>query len=263
MKWVIPLSIFVLVSCAAWAGYMYSDHNQEKRVIEHFLATKPQNSESTTQTQITALTARVRVTLPNHFGNDDVTEGSAFLINRSLRLFVTAHHMLPDAYDALDPNKNYITIDDSPAKLVCTWKEADLMIMQVDNVNSSRIEAIPDSPMFGQRVYILNPITFRSLGDIGDSGGSLTYRNPLVQIGTVLGIGEAYLDEDEATGAFYITIENEVTSGSSGGPVVNEEGKVIGVVNYGDEDKTEASSTVNIANLMMKPECAEQIRKLE
>ncbi len=176
-----------------------------------------------------------------------VSAGSGFAIGKqgeAVSYFITNNHVICDA-----PENVYLilnSLEDSssmiPAKVLQTWQSPDLAILRIDTPITERM-ALPllsgNSFEVTQNVYALG---FPGVSDnMNDNGGSCpsTIDDITVTTGTVTKASTKLLD------TVCVQIDAVINHGNSGGPLVNENGEVLGINTYGavNQDGSAADGT--------------------
>ena len=142
----------------------------------------------------------------------ETSQGSCtgFVIDEEKDLVLTAAH----CYDEL---KN-IFIDNKPvAKVVARDTKKDLLVLHVPDLDRPALALAKDGPKVGD--------------EVGSYGFGYGLEEPLFKAHHV---AAANLDIDvENIGGPLIAVDTEYVGGMSGGPLVNKEGEVVGVVQRG------------------------------
>ena len=147
-------------------------------------------------------------------------EGTGFAINTK-GYFITSWHMVNSADSVFVTNSS---LDRASAKLIMSEPSLDIAIYKIDN-----IEAIKNLPF---------PFTFKELsGEIGDKIFTLGYprRDAVYGEGALSSLSGFNND----TTMYQISIP--VNPGNSGGPLMDEQGNVIGVIR-GKQSSAEATA---------------------
>lgn len=177
--------------------------------------------------------------------------GSGFAVGRSgnpVSLFVTNHHVIegnPDeVYIILDELSSIENLEQDGIKAEVVWdsESPDLAILQIPTPITDRI---PLPLQSAQDVAVTQPVY--ALGfpgvsdDMNDKGKHIPSKpgDVTVTTGTVTKERQAY------QGMTCIQMDAVINHGNSGGPLITDEGNVIGVNTFGalNDDKTQADGT--------------------
>jgi S1-C subfamily serine protease len=146
--------------------------------------------------------------------NGELHQGSGFLLDKNL--LVTNHHVI-DGFQ-----QGFVRINDKSPKYAINEVlkvdvRHDVAIVRVESINNPFVLSISkEMPQLSQRIYALG--CPKGLEGTMSSGIISQFRE-------MDGNGVC---EDAAHASFYQT-DVQITNGSSGGPVVNEKGHVIGI----------------------------------
>ncbi len=146
--------------------------------------------------------------------NGDLHQGSGFLLDKNL--LVTNHHVIDGFHHGFvrinDKSPNYAINE-----VLKVDVRHDVAIVRVESINNPFVLSISkEMPQLSQRIYALG--CPKGLEGTMSSGIISQFRE-------MDGNGVC---EDAAHASFYQT-DVQITNGSSGGPVVNEKGHVIGI----------------------------------
>lgn len=137
---------------------------------------------------------------------------TAFSINRDQGLYMTAAHCVPASYSADEVDEP--RIDGQPFTIVFLSTELDLAIVQAA-VKRPALEPRATPLLVGSEVV-----------SYGYGYGSPA---PILRTGVISGFMA-----DASTGAEWQMLDNALVGGMSGGPIVDREGKVVGVNSKSD-----------------------------
>jgi serine protease Do len=159
--------------------------------------------------------------------------GSGFFVYDSSGKIVTNHHVIEDAqviFVTLSNGNRYSVkvIGDDPVY--------DLAVLQIDQSALSREKLIP--------IPIADPSTFRIGQPVVAIGSPLGFTNSLTQ-GIISHTGRINLDlltRSIWLGGF-IQTDAAITFGNSGGPLLNLNGEVVGVNDWGPSDPVSGGAT--------------------
>lgn len=174
--------------------------------------------------------------------------GSGFAVGVSgqpVSIFVTNHHVIAE-----NPEGVFIVLDYAgeggtiiPATVAATSESPDLAILQIDKPVTDRVPLTlmsAESVEVTQTVYALGfPSVADSLDDAGEELPS-TVNDVTVTTGTVT------KERVESSGMTCLQIDTVINNGNSGGPLVTEEGYVVGINTFGgvnQDDGTRADGT--------------------
>ena len=135
---------------------------------------------------------------------DELALGTCFVYSTDGEI-ITNYHVIEDAYSA------NITIDGKSLvvkQILAYDKTADLAILKVDNVNLNAVNICTKEHVVGKVVYAIG--SSKGLTSTF-SQGIITYANR------------------EIDGVHYVQHDSAISSGNSGGPLVNGYGEVIGI----------------------------------
>lgn len=137
--------------------------------------------------------------------NEQVSQGSAFIVNK-YGLAISNYHVFENASDAIAINENGDRM--MITEIYDYSKEDDYIIFRIGSTSSlPYVELADELPPIGEACFTVgNP---KGLTQSFSSGYISSYRDNLIQTTT------------------------EITYGSSGGPLFNKEGKVIGITSGG------------------------------
>lgn len=137
--------------------------------------------------------------------NDQVSQGSAFIVS-NFGLAISNYHVFENASDAIAINENGERM--MITEIYDYSKDDDYIIFRIGSTNSLPFVNLADElPPIGEACFAVgNP---KGLTQTFSSGDISSYRDNLIQTTT------------------------EITYGSSGGPLFNKEGKVIGITSSG------------------------------
>jgi len=140
--------------------------------------------------------------------NEEVSQGSAFIVNNN-GLAISNYHVFENASDAIAINENGDRM--MITEIYDYSKEDDYIIFRIGSTTNLPFVNLADElPPIGEACFAVgNP---QGLTQTFSSGHISSYRNNLIQTTT------------------------EITYGSSGGPLFNKEGKVIGITSGGIGD---------------------------
>lgn len=177
--------------------------------------------------------------------------GSGFAVGvagQPVSIFITNHHVIEG-----NPEKVFIVLDYAteggtiiPATVAATSESPDLAILQVDTPVTDRIPLTlmsAESVEVTQSVYALGfPSVADSLDDAGEELPS-TVNDVTVTTGTVT------KERVESSGMTCLQIDTVINNGNSGGPLVTEEGYVVGINTFGgvNQDDGTRADGMNLA----------------
>jgi len=137
---------------------------------------------------------------------------TAFSINRDQGLYLTAAHCVPASYSADEVDEP--RIDGQPVTVVFLSTELDLAIVQA-TVKRPALEPRTEPLLVGSEVV-----------SYGYGYGGPT---PILRTGIVSGFMA-----DPTTGAEWQMLDNALVGGMSGGPIVDRDGRIVGVNSKSD-----------------------------
>lgn len=179
---------------------------------------------------------------------DGAWTGSGFAVGTAgqpVSMFVTNHHVIAENPDGVFIVLDYVGDGGTiiPAAVVATSESPDLAILQIDTPISDRIPLTllsAESVEVTQSVFALGfPSVADSLSDAGEELPS-TIDDVTVTTGTVT------REKVESSGMTCLQIDTVINNGNSGGPLVNEDGYVVGINTFGavnQDDGTRADGT--------------------
>lgn len=179
---------------------------------------------------------------------DGAWTGSGFAVGTAgqpVSMFVTNHHVIAENPDGVFIVLDYVGDGGTiiPAAVVATSESPDLAILQIATPISDRIPLTllsAESVEVTQSVFALGfPSVADSLSDAGEELPS-TIDDVTVTTGTVT------REKVESSGMTCLQIDTVVNNGNSGGPLVNEDGYVVGINTFGavnQDDGTRADGT--------------------
>jgi serine protease Do len=189
---------------------------------------------------------QVTINQKDIFGNTQPVEGvGSGVIYKSDGYIVTNNHVAGDA------TKLTVTLSDGteyPAKLVGTDKDTDIAVIKIDAQN-------------------LKPAEFSSINNVKVGEIALALGSPFgleksVTMGVISALGrEIQVSADTIPMVDLIQTDATINPGNSGGPLVNSEGKVIGIntliystsgTSAGVGFSIPSDTAINIANQLMK-----------
>jgi S1-C subfamily serine protease len=132
---------------------------------------------------------------------------SGFVINEAEDWVLTAKHCGPE--DVEKP----VVVDNIPGKIVGSDIHKDLLVVHVPGVDKPALRFATVKPKYGDLV-----------ASFGYGGG---YERPMLRIATV---SQPFAIIPEAGPGEWVQVGGAFIGGQSGGPVVNEQGEVIAIV---------------------------------
>lgn len=137
-------------------------------------------------------------------------EGSctAFSINEKQDYVLTANHCFGNDVEAKD-----LLVDNTPAKLIARDQKRDLMVLYVKGLDKPAIHLAKNDPKVGD--------------EMASYGYGYALSKPLFRT-----THASAIDTDETPNQ--IITDSDFTPGQSGGPVVNEDGDLVMIVQAGD-----------------------------
>lgn len=137
-------------------------------------------------------------------------EGSctAFSINQKENYVLTANHCFGHDIEGKD-----LLVDNSPAKLVAKDLKKDLMVLFVKGLDKPAIHLAKNNPKVGD--------------EMASYGFGYGLSKPLFRV-----THASAIDTEEAPNM--VITDNDFVAGQSGGPVVNEDGDLVMIVQAGD-----------------------------
>ena len=178
---------------------------------------------------------------------DFISSGTGFAIGNEgepISYFITNNHVIKDAPDQVYIILENLDVEDSIiyAQVVQTWTSPDIAILKIENPITDRT-ALPllsaESLEVTQSIYALGfPGASDDMNDNGENYPS-TIKDITVTSGTITKEQTDYLNTTCAQ------IDAVINHGNSGGPLVNENGEVVGINTYGamNQDGTAADGT--------------------
>ena len=146
----------------------------------------------------------VKVTIEDNSGKD-IGIGSGFVFQEDL--IITNFHVIDEAFSGyvnIVGDKNKYQIEG----LIAAEPEYDLAILKIKNFSAKKIKIFNGNSKVGEKIFAIgNPRGFE--GTLSD--------------GIISGLREK-------DGIKYLQITAPISPGSSGGPVVNEKGELVGIV---------------------------------
>lgn len=147
-----------------------------------------------------------------------------------------------------------------PARFLCGWREADMAIVKAERVPKGMRQAKIGTPKGSAMVYAsmggsMTEIVTLEHSRPGELSTVITrsttdYRSPIGSVfeGTLFD-GSS---QGVSTGAEFFSMSLPVRTGFSGGPLMNEQGEVVGISMSVAQGTSYASSVTNIATLKKK-----------
>jgi hypothetical protein len=152
-----------------------------------------------------ALNSTVSITMLN-YGYSDKIKGSGFVVSENV--IATNYHVISLGNEGYIQKSQTDSVKIPIKKIIAVDVENDLALLEVDNLNLPNLEISKEPLSIGEKIYV----TGNPMGLSGTfSDGIISANRKLLNIDV-------------------IQITAPVSSGSSGGPVFNVGGKVVGVV---------------------------------
>ena len=204
----------------------------------------------------------VQYSIPTLSGENTIGGGGAILLNKTKKLWATAYHVIPDVYPALKEDGGYLRINDSVAKLVCASSVADVAILETESVSADSTEAVLAKPEVGQDVFAIMGGGLVSFGTLIHTTAGM---NALLTTADqrfkaqIQSVFEARLHNGtlnpEFTGKWFFSLDKAVRTGFSGGGMMNEDGKTVGLAATISGGVSYITSSENIKNLLKSEDC--------
>lgn len=189
----------------------------------HFFNFSPQRDGYVSPRDISRTIDRTQkstVTVYCNITKDEGTQGTAWAINSELLQSSSEGTALMTNFHVIDEclgGKGNVTIaelyeDEKPASIMFFDKQNDLAILETD---------LELKPLELSRNFLWSGYWVMTLGSAAGYEGSVSFGNI---VNTT--------NED-------VLITNNISEGNSGGPLIDNEGKVVGIVTWGSEDKSQ------------------------
>jgi S1-C subfamily serine protease len=166
------------------------------------------------------VTQKSTVTVYCNITKDKGTQGTAWVVENEVlqvksdrTVLMTNYHVIDDCVDG----KGTVTIaelyeEEKPASILFFDKDNDLAIIETD---------LKLEPLELSKHFLWSGYWVMTLGSAAGYEGSVSFGN-IVNV----------TNED-------VLITNNISEGNSGGPLIDNEGKVVGIVTWGSENKGE------------------------
>lgn len=176
-----------------------------------------------------------------------ISSGTGFAIGNpgeAVSYFITNNHVIVD-----DPEQVYIVLDnlneaDSviPAKVIATWPYPDIAILQIESPITDR-SALPLGS--GQNLEVTDDIYCLGFPGVSDGMNDEGQNYPSTIDDITVTSGTVTKEKTNYMETTCVQIDAVINHGNSGGPLINENGEVVGINTYGaiNDDGTAADGT--------------------
>lgn len=221
------ICLLVFVTCGFSVYYVINENDKNVTIINNTSETtgviKCSNDIKIDDTGISLAVGEIydaTVTIQNYKGTSLYSSGSGFVYKKdeSYGYILTNHHVIEGATDIKVTMSNDDIVD---GKVLGSDQYLDLAVVQIDAKNVIQIAKIGDSndSNLGDTVFTVGtPVSYEYRGTV--TRGTLSGKNRMVSVSV------------DSTNDFImkvLQIDAAINPGNSGGPLVNVEGKVIGI----------------------------------